>query len=79
MWRTTEDYFARARANGVLDDRRRTQAVEWMHALIGESLRRRFYTSPAVCARREAVEHAVAAGRMTALSAAIELIAASAP
>ena len=78
VWRMTQDYFARVRASGVLDIRRRTQAVEWMHALIGESLRRRFYTSPAVVARLEAVEHAVAAGRMTALSAAIELIAACA-
>ena len=79
VWRMAQDYFARTRASGALDTRRRTQAVEWMHALIGESLRRRFYTSPTVSARLEAVEHAVAAGRMTALAAAIELIAASAP
>jgi len=71
-----QDYFACTRASGALDTRRRTQAVEWMHALIAESLRRRFYTSPTVSARLEAVEHAVAAGRMTALAAAIELIAA---
>jgi LAO/AO transport system kinase len=74
----TQDYFATTRTSGVLDARRRTQAVDWMHTLIGESLRRRFYTSPAVGARLEAVEHAVAAGRMTALSAAIELIVACA-
>ena len=78
VWRMTQDYFATTRTSGVLDARRRTQAVDWMHTLIGESLRRRFYTSPAVGARLEAVEHAVAAGRMTALSAAIELIVACA-
>ena len=79
VWHMTQDYFARTRTSGALDTRRRTQAVEWMHALIAESLRRHFYTSPAVGARLEAVEHAVAAGRMTALAAAIELIAACAP
>jgi LAO/AO transport system kinase len=77
VWRATEDYFANTRASGVLDGRRRTQSVEWMHALIAESLRTRFYTSPAVGARLKAVEQAVAHGQMPALAAAIELIAAS--
>ncbi|MBI5381115.1 MAG: methylmalonyl Co-A mutase-associated GTPase MeaB [Opitutae bacterium] len=77
VWQMTEGYFTTTRASGALEKRRRTQAVEWMHALIAESLRTQFYTSPAVCARLEAVEHAVAHGRMPALAAAIELIAAS--
>jgi len=54
VWRMAQDYFAGTRATGALDARRRTQAVEWMHALIAESLRRRFYTSPTVSARRDA-------------------------
>ncbi len=48
-----------------------------MHTLIVESLRTRFYSSPSVQSRLEAVENAVAHGRMPALAAALDLIAAS--
>lgn len=77
VWRMTEGYFATTRANGALEQRRRDQAVDWMHTLIVESLRTRFYASPEVQARLEAVENAVAHGRMPALAAALDLIAAS--
>jgi len=73
-WKVVEDFFATTRASGVLQSRRRTQAVEWMHALVMESLRTRFYQSPGVQARLEAVEQAVAHGRMPPLTAAMSLI-----
>jgi LAO/AO transport system kinase len=73
-WKVVEDFFTTTRASGVLDARRRTQAVEWMHALVMESLRNRFYQSPGVRARLEAVEQAVANGRMPPLAAAMSLI-----
>jgi hypothetical protein len=50
------------------------QAVEWMHALIGESLRTRFYASPAVKTKLPALETAVANGAKPALAAALELM-----
>lgn len=74
VWRMTEDYFRTVRATGGLAGRRRAQAVEWMHALIAESLRTRFYASPEVKGRLDAVERAVAEGRMPALAAAMELM-----
>jgi LAO/AO transport system kinase len=76
MWRVTEDFFSTVRSSGVLEERRRAQAVEWMHALIGESLRTRFYATPAVKGRLAHAEQAVAAGRQPALAAAMELLAA---
>lgn len=74
VWRMTEDFFKTARASGALERRRRAQAVEWMHALIGESLRKRFYASSAVKARLASLEDAVANGRQPALAAALELL-----
>lgn len=74
VWETTEAFFANTRESGVLDQRRRQQAVEWMHALVMESLRVRFYASAAVKARLAAVEEAVANGRQPALAAAMELL-----
>ena len=74
VWRMTEDYFKNARAVGSLTARRRAQAVEWMHALIAESLRSRFYASAEVRARLPALEAMVADGRTPVLSAALELL-----
>ncbi len=74
VWRVTEDYFKTARASGELERRRRTQAVEWMHALIAESLRAKFYASAEVRARMAAMEQAVASGRKPVMGAAMEML-----
>ncbi len=74
VWTMVEQYFKHTQETGTLESRRREQAVDWMHALIMESLRTQFYAMPAVQARLEAVEHAVSNGQVPALSAALELI-----
>ena len=74
VWQMTEAYFTNARAVGSLTGRRRTQAVQWMHALIAESLQSRFYASEDVKARLPALEAAVADGRMPVLAAALALL-----
>ncbi len=74
VWRVTDDYFVTVQSSGGLKARRRAQAVEWMHALIAESLKDRFYARADVNARLEAMEHAVADGRIPPLAAALELI-----
>jgi LAO/AO transport system kinase len=82
VWGMTGEFFANIGKSGVLAARRRAQAVEWMHALIGEGLRSRFYAAPAVQERMPATERAVAEGLMPAFAAAmamLELAAASPP
>ena len=74
VWKVTEDFFRTVRSSGDLERRRRAQAVEWMHALILESLRTRFYSEPMVRDRLNGVEQAVAMGKMPPLMAAMELL-----
>jgi len=74
VWGTTGEFFRNVRASGVLESRRRAQAVEWMHALIAEGLRSRFYAAPAVQERMPAIAQAVAAGRMPAFAAAMTML-----
>jgi len=74
VWRMTGDFFKTVQASGGLQGRRRAQAVEWMHALIAERLRARFYASPEVGSRLAAMEHAVADGRIPVMAAALELL-----
>ncbi|AHF89323.1 transporter [Opitutaceae bacterium TAV5] len=74
VWKTTEAYFEATTASGALRERRRTQAIEWMHTLINESLRTRFYQKPSVQARLPEFEAAVADGKKPVLAAALELL-----
>lgn len=74
VWKMVINYFDHCTANGALKSRRRAQSVDWMHALIMESLRTRFYSAPSVKGRLDAIEHAVANGQMPALTAALDLI-----
>ncbi len=74
VWRVTEQFFRTLKATGELDTRRREQSIEWMHALILESLRSQFYQRADVRSRLDRVEHKVAAGQMPPLAAALALI-----
>ncbi|PTX99049.1 methylmalonyl Co-A mutase-associated GTPase MeaB [Opitutus sp. ER46] len=74
VWNTTTAYFQHVEAIGALADRRRVQAVEWMHALIAEGLRTEFYATPAIRDRMAALETAVGAGKTPVFSAALELL-----
>ncbi len=74
VWTMMDRFFAHTQATGAHEARRREQAVDWMHALILESLRTEFYASPEVKNRLEAVEYAVAHGHMPALVGALDLL-----
>jgi len=76
VWAMVEEFFKTARAGGILEQRRRSQSVAWMHALIRESLQNDFYQNAGVVAQQPALEAAVAEGRLPALAAAQKLLAA---
>lgn len=76
VWTTMEAYFKCARASGELERKRCAQAVAWMHALVEEQLRSRFYGSAEVRARMGALESAVANGLKPPFAAATELLGA---
>ncbi|MCU0793051.1 MAG: methylmalonyl Co-A mutase-associated GTPase MeaB [Opitutaceae bacterium] len=77
VWAALGEFFATARAGGMIDARRRTQAVEWMHALIEERLRGDFWDDERVRLRRGGIERAVADGRLGPLVGALELLTAA--
>lgn len=74
VWETTSKFFDHVQAIGALSDRRRQQAIEWMHALIAEGMRSRFYENPAVSALLPSLEQSVGNGQKPALAAALELL-----
>lgn len=74
LWKVISDFFVTADASGQRHARRRAQAIEWMHALINESLRTQFYSSPQVRSRLSTLENAVSAGQLPPVAAAMELL-----
>ena len=48
LWETIEKFIAATRASGAFAARRQHQSIEWMHAMIGEELRHRFFRNPRV-------------------------------
>ena len=61
IWQTILDHKKKLEASGELGEKRKNQALDWMWALVEESLRSRFYNNPGVQRALpkiiEAVEH----------------------
>ncbi len=74
LWERVERFVEETRRSGVFARRRQQQEVEWLHALIDEGLRNRFYGDPAIAPKLSALEDAVRTGRVTAARAAGELL-----
>jgi LAO/AO transport system kinase len=74
VWHRVEEFFQQGESSGVISARRRTQTVEWMHALIHEALLQHFMQMPKVRAKRASLERAVAVGEIPPLVAARELL-----
>jgi LAO/AO transport system kinase len=74
IWQTVEKFFRTLQATEELAHRRQEQAVEWMHALVLESIKTRFYEREEVRGRLAAIEAQVAEGTLPPLAAALSLI-----
>lgn len=48
LWETVEKFAATTRESGAFAARRKHQAIEWMHAMIAEELRNRFFRNERV-------------------------------
>ncbi len=74
VWAKLQAFFETGKASGSLEERREQQAVQWLHALIKESLSAEFYRKPAVLSQLMAVELAVVEGKISAYAGARKLL-----
>ena len=75
VWEKIQAYETLARRCGFFDDKRRQQARHWMMQTIEHRLHTHFYQHKDVKERMPALEQQVISGKMTAASAAEELLA----
>ncbi len=74
FWETVLAHRAALSGAGELERRRRSQARDWMWALLGEGLKQSFRAHPEVAARIDALEAEVEALRVTPAAAARALL-----
>ncbi|MDP0496321.1 MAG: methylmalonyl Co-A mutase-associated GTPase MeaB [Verrucomicrobiota bacterium JB024] len=71
VWATIERFYACTRESGFFDKRRQRQQIEWMHALIEEGLKSRFFRDPVIKERLPQMEAEIRAGQ-TSVAASVE-------
>ena len=75
VWGMVEDFMRNVRDSGVLAERRRRQALSWVHSMVEDHLLRRFYEDPGVAAEMPGIEERVERGELAATQAALDLLA----
>ncbi len=74
VWETMLKYQQQTQASGYFRQKREEQNLRWMHRLLQDYLRNRFWQHPALASIRTEVEQQVKAGKLTAQQGAQELI-----
>ena len=69
LWETVEDFTATTRESGAFVARRRHQSIDWMHSMIEEELRHRFFRDERVKQLLPDVERQVAGQALPAATA----------
>jgi len=74
LWQHVESFAGTTRASGAFAERRRQQSVSWLHAMIEEELRNRFFRDPRVRHLLPSLERRVAANHLPPATAAHQLL-----
>ena len=74
VWQTIDDFCMEAKAGGSFEQRRRRQAIYWMHQTIEHRLHEDFFNDPAVQDALGDTEVQVEAGTLSSFAAAEKLL-----
>ncbi len=74
IWETVDVFCQETRKSGAFAQRRQTQLLEWVHSIVDEHLQSSFYADPAIVDLLPRLEQELAAGNLTAATAARTLI-----
>lgn len=74
IWGTIERFLATTQDSGVFDRRRQRQEIEWMHALIEEGLKARFFNDPRIRGELPRMEADIKSGKATVAGSVEKLL-----
>jgi len=75
LWQVVEKFAVATRESGALEKRRKHQSIEWMHAMIEEELRHRFFRNERVRSLLPEIEKKVAGQTLPAATAVRRIMA----
>ncbi|MEM8550491.1 MAG: methylmalonyl Co-A mutase-associated GTPase MeaB, partial [Verrucomicrobiota bacterium] len=75
VWAMLQQFMANTQESGSFAKRRQTQEVAWMHSLIEEGLRERFFAHPMVRKRLPELEASIQSGQANVAAAVEALLA----
>ncbi|MDR1275297.1 MAG: methylmalonyl Co-A mutase-associated GTPase MeaB [Candidatus Accumulibacter sp.] len=75
LWAVVEEFRLNTTASGVFEKRRQQQNLDWMHSMVSEQLKRKFYNHPNVRMNIPLVEEMIVKGRLSPTRAATLLLA----
>jgi LAO/AO transport system kinase len=74
VWQAVEAFRSNTSESGVFHRRRQQQNLDWMHTLIAEQLKRRFYEQPRISCAMQKVERQILEGQISPTLAAQSLL-----
>ena len=74
IWSIVERFFDVTKKNGIYDQRRRSQSLDWIYSMIREYLSTRFFNNPVVKKEMAVIEKAVGEGELTPTVAVKKLV-----
>lgn len=74
IWNVIQTFIQITNNNGVFQKRRKTQQLEWLHAMIKEHIERHFYNDPEVKELVPKLETEIIQGKRAVSSSALQLV-----
>lgn len=74
IWNVIQTFIQITNNNGVFQKRRKTQQLEWLHAMIKEHIERHFYNDPEVKELVPKLETEIIEGKRAVSSSALQLV-----
>jgi LAO/AO transport system kinase len=74
VWKNIQEFQELTRENGAWEERRQTQNIEWLHGMIAEAIKERFYSHPAIKPALGETEEKVREGNLSPALALKQLL-----
>lgn len=74
IWNVVTEFKEKAKKNGVFDNRRKTQSLEWVYNLVEEQIKKSFYNNPEIQKNLPKIEKDILSGKTLPTTAAEVLL-----
>lgn len=74
LWNVIEKFKEHTKSTGVFEERRKSQALEWVYSMVEEQIKKSFYTNPEIIKSIPKIEKEILSGKVLPTAAAEMLL-----